>query len=53
VTVIATGFEGRRKQSSLALEGEDQGLPTADQVPSFEPIADDELDIPAFLKRRG
>jgi cell division protein FtsZ len=53
VTVIATGFEGRRKQSSLALEGDDQALPTADQVPTFEPISDDDLDIPAFLKKRG
>ena len=53
VTVIATGFEGRRKQSSLQLEQEEPDLPTASSVPTFEPIGDDDLDIPAFLKRRG
>jgi cell division protein FtsZ len=52
VTVIATGFEGRRKQSALQLEGDESGLPTAAGVPTFEPISDDDLDIPAFLKRR-
>ena len=53
VTVIATGFEGRRKQSSLQLEQEEPGLPSAAGVPMFEPISDDDLDIPAFLQRRG
>ncbi len=48
VTVIATGFEGRRKQEAMDfVEDADEG------VPSFEPIVDEELDIPAFLKRRG
>ena len=55
VTVIATGFEGRRKQASLVLDGqqEESTLPTASGVPVFEPISEDDLDIPAFLKRRG
>ncbi|MDO8963299.1 MAG: cell division protein FtsZ [Coriobacteriia bacterium] len=55
VTVIATGFEGRRKQSSLQLEeqGAEVQMPSAASVPTFEPIRDDDLDIPAFLKRRG
>ena len=54
VTVIATGFDGRRKQSSLSLdaEGED-ALPTAASVPSFEPISDDDDGIPVFLRRRN
>jgi cell division protein FtsZ len=54
VTVVATGFEGRRKQSSLALdsEGEDV-LPTAASVPSFEPINDDDDGIPIFLRRKS
>jgi cell division protein FtsZ len=54
VTVVATGFEGRRKQSSLALdsEGEDV-LPTAASVPSFEPINDDDDGIPVFLRRKS
>ena len=48
VTVIATGFEGRRKQEAMDfVEDADEGMP------SFEPIADEELDLPAFLKRRG
>ena len=55
VTVIATGFEGKRRQGSLALEAEQQeeALPTGSSVPVFEPISDDELDIPAFLRKRG
>jgi len=54
VTVVATGFEGRRKQSSLALdsEGEDV-LPMAASVPSFEPINDDDDGIPVFLRRKS
>ncbi len=51
VTVIATGFEGRRrKQESMEFEGaEDEGP----GLPTFEPIAEEELDIPAFLKKRS
>jgi cell division protein FtsZ len=50
VTVIATGFDGRRKQETMEFgaAGEDEGL----AVPQFEPITEDELDIPAFLRRR-
>jgi cell division protein FtsZ len=49
VTVIATGFEGRRKQESLEF-----GASADDDaaIPMFEPIAEEELDIPAFLKKR-
>ncbi len=47
VTVIATGFEGgKRKQESMHFEE------SASAVPTFEPIPEDELDIPAFLKGR-
>jgi cell division protein FtsZ len=49
VTVIATGFDGRRRQETMefgAAEEEELALP------QFEPIAEDELDIPAFLRRR-
>jgi cell division protein FtsZ len=61
VTVIATGFEGRRKQAALAIDEpadgsvtEDTGLlPPVSGIPAFELPSDDELDIPAFLKRRG
>jgi hypothetical protein len=45
--VIATGFEGgKRKQESLQFDE------SSSAVPTFEPISEDELDIPAFLKKR-
>ncbi len=48
VTVIATGFDGgKRKQESMQFE-ESGGA-----VPTFEPMPEDELDIPAFLRKRG
>ncbi len=51
VTVIATGFEGRRrKQESMEFEGADDEGPS---MPTFEPLAEEELDIPAFLKKRS
>jgi len=54
VTVVATGFDGRRKQSSLSLDAEgDDVLPTAASVPSFEPINDDDDGIPVFLRRKN
>ncbi|MBW6468267.1 MAG: cell division protein FtsZ [Anaerosomatales bacterium] len=51
VTVIATGFEGRRrKQESMEFAAaEDEGP----AIPTYEPIAEEELDIPAFLKKRS
>ncbi len=51
VTVIATGFEGRRrKQESMEFgSAVDEGP----SVPTFEPIAEDELEIPPFLKQRS
>ena len=50
VTVIATGFDGRRKQETMSFAaGEEEGTPF---MPSFEPIAEEDLDIPAFLKKR-
>ena len=50
VTVIATGFDGRKRQESLefAAAGDDDGA----AVPTFEPIGEEDLDIPAFLKKR-
>ncbi len=50
VTVIATGFDGRRKQETIEFGAatEEEGI----AVPQFEPMAEDELDIPAFLRRR-
>ncbi|MBE0477282.1 MAG: cell division protein FtsZ [Coriobacteriia bacterium] len=48
VTVIATGFEGRRRQQAMEFE-ESEGV----EVPAFEPLPEDELDIPAFLKKRS
>ncbi len=48
VTVIATGFE--KKPVSTASEKKQQGLPDElGKIPSF---LSDELDIPAFLRRR-
>lgn len=54
VTVIATGFGARRKQEALEFEStisEDEGprIPTFD-LPSA--ASEEDLDIPAFLKRR-
>lgn len=52
VTVIATGFDGVRKQETMSFSGlteEDAAL----KVPSFEPIGEDDLDIPNFLKKRS
>lgn len=51
VTVIATGFDGVRKTETMsfsALSDEDASLP----MPTYEPLVDDDLDIPAFLKKR-
>ncbi|MDZ4169086.1 MAG: cell division protein FtsZ [Coriobacteriia bacterium] len=51
VTVIATGFDGAKKQETMsftALSEEDAGL----TVPTFQPM-DEDLDIPAFLKKRS
>ncbi|MDY0340461.1 MAG: cell division protein FtsZ [Coriobacteriia bacterium] len=55
VTVIATGFGSRKRQESSEFENalkEDDGprIPTFD-LPSTED--EDDLDIPAFLKRRS
>ncbi|MBE0416597.1 MAG: cell division protein FtsZ [Coriobacteriia bacterium] len=51
VTVIATGFEGRRrKQETMEFAAvEEEGS----SIPTFEPIGEEELDIPAFLKKRS
>jgi len=50
VTVIATGFEGRRRQEAMQFSS-DEVVPS---LPTYEPMtpAEDELDIPAFLKKR-
>ncbi|MCL2654684.1 MAG: cell division protein FtsZ [Coriobacteriia bacterium] len=55
VTVIATGFNGARKtsrQGSLSLGGDD-GDSALGGLPSFTPLDDDDIDIPAFLKKRS
>ena len=50
VTVIATGFDGKRRQETMefAAVAEEEGL----GAPTFEPLTDEDLDIPAFLKKR-
>ncbi len=50
VTVIATGFEGRRHQETMEFGAGDEE--TGSSIPAFEPLEDDDLDIPAFLKKR-
>ncbi|MDY0087431.1 MAG: cell division protein FtsZ [Coriobacteriia bacterium] len=51
VTVIATGFEGRRrKQETMEFATADEEAP---EMPAFEPLAEEDLDIPAFLKKRS
>ncbi|MDZ4654418.1 MAG: cell division protein FtsZ [Coriobacteriia bacterium] len=49
VTVIATGFGTKRKQETMEFESVDEVV----SMPVFEPVAGEELDIPAFLKRRN
>jgi cell division protein FtsZ len=51
VTVIATGFDARRRQETMEFgtTAEEDAL----GVPTFEPIAEEDLDIPAFLKKRS
>jgi cell division protein FtsZ len=44
VTVIATGFDGRRSQQALDFQD------ASEPMPSFEPTGEDDLDIPAFLR---
>ncbi len=52
VTVIATGFEGRRrKQEKMEFGSAEDSEPP---IPTFEPIpTDDDLEIPPFLKQRS
>jgi cell division protein FtsZ len=51
VTVIATGFEGkRRRQETMEFSAVEEEGP---EMPAFEPLAEEELDIPAFLKKRS
>lgn len=55
VTVIATGFGGKRKQEALEFEGV-AGREEGPRIPPFEMPGvgpEEDLDIPAFLKRRG
>jgi cell division protein FtsZ len=52
VTVIATGFDGRRRQESMEFGVGDEDDEVTGSMPVFEPIEEDELDIPAFLKKR-
>ena len=49
VTVIATGFEGKRRQEAM----EFQEATGQVEMPSFSPLSDEDLDIPAFLRRRS
>jgi len=54
VTVIATGFNGRKRQETMqfgAVAADEAGTPLG--VPSFDPLPEEDLDIPAFLKKRS
>ncbi len=55
VTVIATGFNGRKRQETMqfaAVGDEDEGG-TPLGVPVYESLPEEDLDIPAFLKKRS
>jgi cell division protein FtsZ len=53
VTVIATGFNGRKRQETMQFGQVEEDLGGAPLgVPSFEPLSEEDLDIPAFLKKR-
>ena len=53
VTVIATGFDGRKKQETMSFaaagEEEPEGSPF---MPQFDHVDESDLEIPAFLKKR-
>ena len=49
VTVIATGFEGKRRQEAMEFHEATGQV----EMPSYEPLSDEDLDIPAFLRRRS
>ena len=55
VTVIATGFNGARKAKQGSLLDDDNlgGATSLGGVPEFSTIDDDDIDIPAFLKKRS
>ncbi|MCL2504449.1 MAG: cell division protein FtsZ [Coriobacteriia bacterium] len=52
VTVIATGFNGSRKGETMSFAAIGAEGAAALSVPAFE-SGDDDLDIPAFLKKRS
>ena len=57
VTVIATGFEGfellARQPAEVRKRGRERGIPTTDDKEMRElRVADDEIDVPAFLRGR-
>jgi len=53
VTVIATGFDGVRKQETMSFSSLSDEDSASLSVPTLEPIGDEDLDIPAFLKKRS
>jgi len=54
VTVIATGFDGKRRQQTMEFAATEQAEDSDESLlmPAFEQINDEDLDIPAFLKKR-
>ncbi len=55
VTVIATGFGGKRRQETMEFESTTTMDDDGPRIPTFEmpsAVAEDDLDIPAFLKKR-
>ncbi len=54
VTVIATGFGARRKQETMEFESaiSSPAEEAAPRIPTFEPLKEDEFDVPEFLRRR-
>jgi cell division protein FtsZ len=53
VTVIATGFGTKRKQESMEFESAiSTDEDPSPRIPTFEPLKEDEFDVPEFLRRR-
>lgn len=53
VTVIATGFEGSRRQETMPFADAAEESTPAFRVPEYVSMSEDDLEIPPFLNRRS